>query len=179
MVVFFEKFLHQKTERDVSKLPLFLLENVVFFEFSMCKRHFFTMLRRFCALKSTLFSSSVPCLSPLSSSYLLFSSVVSLLSLFCSSLLFRTEHYLPGGVRHQRKNSGPKVSAPNSHLSDGQAGANCETLWRVTSMFAHLHIMPMPFSAKLSTFFQLDPPEKHSRQKPSRFGACNHKKHRG
>ena len=30
--------------------------------------------------------------------------------------------------------------SPNSDLSDGQAGANCETYWRVKSMFAQRHI---------------------------------------
>ena len=34
--------------------------------------------------------------------------------------------------------------SPNSDFSDGQAGAYCETFWRVKSMFTQRHIMPMP-----------------------------------
>ena len=36
-----------------------------------------------------------------------------------------------------------RFSSPKSDLSDGQAGANCETSWRVKSMFTQRHIMPM------------------------------------
>ena len=38
----------------------------------------------------------------------------------------------------------------NSDLSDGQAWANCETFWRVKSMFTRRHIMPMPFREALT-----------------------------
>ena len=37
-------------------------------------------------------------------------------------------------------------------LSVGQAGANCETLLGVKSMFTHLHIMPKPLFSLKNTF---------------------------
>ena len=37
-----------------------------------------------------------------------------------------------------------RFCSPNSDLSDGQAGANCETCWRVKSLFTESHIMSMP-----------------------------------
>ena len=47
-----------------------------------------------------------------------------------------------------------RFRSPNSDLCDGQARANCETFWRVKSMCAHLHVMPMTlFSLKRSTIF--------------------------
>ena len=37
-----------------------------------------------------------------------------------------------------------RFCSPNFDLSDGQAGANCETSWAVKSNFTERHIMPMP-----------------------------------
>ena len=36
-----------------------------------------------------------------------------------------------------------RFRSTNSDLVDSQAGANCETSWRVTCMFTQRHIMPM------------------------------------
>ena len=59
--------------------------------------------------------------------------------------------------------------SPNSDLSDGQARANCE---KFLARKVHVRSAPYPcqfhFWAKLSTIFQLDPPEKHWRLKPNR-----------
>ena len=51
-----------------------------------------------------------------------------------------------------------KVLVPSSDLGVGQVGANCETFWRVKSMFTQRHTMPMPFFGQTE---QSDPPEKH------------------
>ena len=45
------------------------------------------------------------------------------------------------------------ILSPISDPSDGQAGANCETFWRVKYMFAHIHVRSMRLSLKRSTFF--------------------------
>ena len=48
-----------------------------------------------------------------------------------------------------------KPSAPKSDLNDGQAGTNCETFWRVKSMFTLRHIMPMPLFLLKETHFSI------------------------
>ena len=59
----------------------------------------------------------------------------------------------PNGPKNLEKNGLIKKRFPifghfgrfwssKSDLSVGQAGANCETYWRVKSMFTHRHIIP-------------------------------------
>ena len=81
-------------------------------------------------------------------------------SLFCL-------HIDPKNLQKKRSLHFGRFCSPKPELSDGQAGANCETFWRVKAMFTKRRIMPMPFSWMKNHIFQLDPPEKH--WTPKRF----------
>ena len=70
---------------------------------------------------------------------------------------------------------------PKSDLSVGQAGANCETFWRVKCMFTLRHIIPHAIFRLKSTHFSMRPSREAltPKTKPGLivkpFGACHPK----